>query len=73
MDEMKRLIARLNETPHAYYVLDEPVISDDEWDAMYERLKALEAETGIVLPAKVILFIREYAAGVFVYRCNKIR
>jgi len=50
MDEMKRLIARLNETAHAYYVLDEPVISDDEWDAMYERLKALEAETGIVLP-----------------------
>ena len=30
-------------------------------------------QTGIVLPAKVILFIREYAAGVFVYRCNKSR
>lgn len=50
MDELKRLTDRLNETAYAYYVLDEPVISDDEWDAMYERLKQLEAETGITLP-----------------------
>ncbi len=50
MDEMRALVDRLNETSHAYYVLDNPIISDAEWDRLYDRLKALEAETGVVLP-----------------------
>ena len=50
MDEMKRLVDRLNETAYAYYVLDDPIISDDEWDALYAQLRRLEAETGVVLP-----------------------
>ena len=49
MDEMKRLVDRLNETSYAYYVLDDPVISDDEWDDMYAALRRMEAESGVVL------------------------
>ena len=47
---MEELIRRLNETSYAYYVLDNPVISDMQWDRMYDELKALEQETGTVLP-----------------------
>ena len=47
---MRTLVDRLNETAYQYYVLDEPTISDKEWDALYDELKALEAETGVVLP-----------------------
>lgn len=46
---MQELVKRLNETAHAYYVLGEPIISDMQWDAMYDELIALEKETGIVL------------------------
>lgn len=50
MDEMRTLVDRLNETAYQYYVLDEPTISDKEWDALYDRLVQLEAETGERLP-----------------------
>ena len=47
---MQPLVDRLNETAYAYYVLDNPVISDMQWDAMYNQLVALEQESGITLP-----------------------
>jgi len=47
---MRQLIDRLNETAHAYYVLGESIISDMQWDKMYDELLALEKESGIVLP-----------------------
>ena len=50
MDEMRKLVDRLNETAYQYYVLDEPTISDKEWDALYDRLVQLEKETGERLP-----------------------
>lgn len=50
MDEMRRLVDRLNETGYQYYTLGESTISDQEWDAMYDQLKALEQETGVTLP-----------------------
>lgn len=49
-ERMRALVKRLNETAYQYYVLDAPTISDKEWDALYDELKALEAETGTVLP-----------------------
>ncbi len=48
--EMRSLVDYLNKTAHAYYVLDNPLISDMEWDALYNRLQAMEKETGLVLP-----------------------
>ena len=50
MNRMRQLVDRLNETAYQYYTLDAPTISDREWDAMYDELVALEAETGQRLP-----------------------
>ncbi|MFI2859215.1 NAD-dependent DNA ligase LigA [Paenibacillus sp. JSM ZJ436] len=49
-DQMEKLIAELNNYNYHYYTLDEPLISDKEYDAMYDRLISLEQESGIVLP-----------------------
>ena len=50
MDRMRELVDRLNETAYQYYTLDAPTISDKEWDALYDELVRLEAETGERLP-----------------------
>lgn len=47
---MRELMDRLNETARAYYEKDAPLISDKQWDEMYDLLMKLEKETGIVLP-----------------------
>ncbi len=47
---MRALIDRLNAASKAYYDGNEAVMSDDEWDAMYAQLRALEEETGVRLP-----------------------
>lgn len=47
---MQELVKRLNEANYRYYVLDDPTISDDQWDDMYSELKRLESEEGITLP-----------------------
>ena len=49
-ERMQQLVQKLNETSYAYYVLDNPIISDMQWDRLYDELKKLESETGIVLP-----------------------
>lgn len=49
-ERMKELVSYLNKTAHAYYVLDNPLISDKEWDALYDELRRLETETGTILP-----------------------
>ena len=50
MNRMRELVDRLNETAYQYYTLDNPTISDKEWDMMYDELVRLEAETGERLP-----------------------
>ncbi len=50
MEEMKELVDRLNEYAYKYYVLDDPVVSDKEYDELYDRLSALEEQTDTVLP-----------------------
>ncbi len=50
MEEMRTLVDKLNMLNYHYYVLDDPLVSDDEWDALYKRLKQLEEELGLVLP-----------------------
>lgn len=41
--EMERLRAQIETHNHAYHVLDAPTISDAEFDALFDRLLALEA------------------------------
>ena len=49
MEEMKNLVKILNKYAHEYYVLDNPTVSDKEYDALYDKLIKLEKETGVVL------------------------
>ena len=50
LDAMRSLVDRLSEASRQYYVLDKPIMSDREWDRLYDELKALEEETGTRFP-----------------------
>ena len=50
MDRMHELVKQLNDHAYRYYVLDDPIISDGEYDRLYDELVALEKRTGVVLP-----------------------
>lgn len=50
MQKMKELVKLINYHNYNYYSLDNPTISDAEWDKLYDQLLALEKETGIILP-----------------------
>ena len=49
MERMKELVSLLNSASKAYYQQDKEIMSDKDYDALYDELVALEAETGIVL------------------------
>ncbi|ANY74149.1 DNA ligase (NAD(+)) LigA [Paenibacillus ihbetae] len=49
-EQMEKLIAELNRYNYHYYTLDQPLVSDKEYDALYDQLVALERETGVTLP-----------------------
>lgn len=46
MDKMRELVDILNKYAYEYYVLDNPTVSDKEYDALYDELVKLEKETG---------------------------
>ncbi|NLY20031.1 MAG: NAD-dependent DNA ligase LigA [Tissierellia bacterium] len=48
-EKMIELINRLNELNYHYYTLDEPLVSDREYDVLYDELRELESELGTVL------------------------
>ena len=48
MNRQRELVDILNKWAHEYYVLDNPTVSDKEYDALYDELRRLEAESGIV-------------------------
>lgn len=50
LQKLRVLTDKINHASHQYYVLDTPVMSDAQWDRLYDELKALEKESGIVLP-----------------------
>ncbi|MFK4303981.1 MULTISPECIES: NAD-dependent DNA ligase LigA [unclassified Paenibacillus] len=50
MHRMEQLVAELNTYNYHYYTLDEPKISDKEYDVLYDELVALEQTSGLVLP-----------------------
>ncbi len=49
LGRLRELTDRLNDLAYRYYVLDEPIVSDKEYDALYDELLALEKSTGVVL------------------------
>ena len=48
--EIQKLVNDLNYHCYRYYVLDSPVITDEEYDRLYRRLKELEEKYDFVLP-----------------------
>jgi len=50
LQRMRELVELLNEHAYRYYTLDNPTISDKEYDALYDELVRLEESTGTVLP-----------------------
>ena len=50
MDRMRELVDLLNRYGYEYYVQDAPTVSDREYDALYDELRALERERGVVFP-----------------------
>lgn len=48
--EIERLVREINYHNYRYYVLDSPVISDEEYDLMLRKLKELEERWGYILP-----------------------
>lgn len=50
LEREKELVEIINFHNYNYYSLDNPTISDAEWDKLYDELLLLEKKTGIVLP-----------------------
>lgn len=50
IEKMKELIKEIEKHNYNYYVLDNPTISDGEYDKLYYSLVDLEKDTGIILP-----------------------
>ncbi len=49
MDRMQELVDLLNKYAHEYYVLDNPTVSDKEYDKLYDELVRLEKQSGQIL------------------------
>ncbi len=49
MERMQELVRKLNEAAEAYYQKDKEIMSNLEYDALYDELVKAEKETGIVL------------------------
>lgn len=50
MSRQRELVDILNKWAYEYYVLDNPTVSDKEYDALYDELCRLEKESGEVYP-----------------------
>ncbi len=50
IERMKELAEKINKASYDYYVLDNPTMSDKEWDKLYYELLDLEKEFNIILP-----------------------
>ena len=48
-DRMRELVDILNKWAYEYYVLDNPSVADREYDKLYDELRELERENGVVL------------------------
>ena len=47
-EEINELIEKIEELNYHYYTLDAPLVSDGEYDKLYDKLKKLEKEIGII-------------------------
>lgn len=48
-DRIRELIEELNRAANAYYKYDNPIMTDKQYDDLYDELSSLEKETGYIL------------------------
>lgn len=53
IERIKELVELLNRASDAYYTDDNPIMSDKEYDKLYDELEMLEKETGYILSLSV--------------------
>ena len=49
-NRQRALVDILNKWAYEYYVLDNPTVSDKEYDALYDELRKLEENSGVIYP-----------------------
>ena len=80
-ERMEFLVEELNKHNYNYYVLDNPTISDKEYDKLYYELVDLEKEMGIILPnsptqrvgGEILDKFQKHKHEVRLYSMNKVR
>ncbi len=81
MTRQEELTRKLSKYGGAYYAGDSPLVSDAEYDALYDELAALERESGVVLPDSPTKRVGAATAGAFaphthisrLYSLDKVR
>ena len=53
-EQMRPIVDRLNAAARAYYYSAEPIMSDKDYDALYDELVRLEKESGVTLRMPII-------------------
>lgn len=62
---MKQLIEKLKKASYAYYALDSPIMSDKEYDDLYDELSAMEEKTGVILAGSPTQKVQGYVLDGF--------
>ena len=57
---IKKLVSILQKASYAYYGLDNPLMTDKEYDDLYDELSALEKETNFVLAGSPTVKVQGY-------------
>jgi len=72
-ERMKDLIEIISKHDYNYYVLDNPTISDKEYDKLYDELVDLEKELNVVLPNSPTQRVGGEALSKFVKKQHEFR
>ena len=81
LQRIQELTKKLNEYAYNYYVLEKPIVSDYDYDVLYDELVALEKSTGIILPSsptqrvggEVLEGFKKHKHQVPLYSLNKVK
>lgn len=73
IERIKELVEKLNRYSYEYYSLDNPSVSDKEYDQMYYELQELEKETEYILPYSPTLRVGDVVLDGFTKYTHKAR
>jgi DNA ligase (NAD+) len=73
IEKIKELVEKLNRYSYEYYSLDNPSVSDKDYDQMYYELQELEKETAHILPYSPTLRVGDVVLDGFTKYTHKAR